>query len=301
MARRTGGINEFKREMLPFGTSLARQIAKQNLSNLNNVYWVGERSNKLIRNSFSAIVMPTPGPGVHGYFGQNAAWQEGVDEFCVWRRQHVLISVASLLEVYVKSAAVAAFSAHPELIDKSLQSVDAFTFLKFPDRSPKRLSDLILERSDSFTVGVWSERFYRIQLIFGVLPESLLELEISLQSIQTIRNRIAHSYGTNGDLRRTPWEPMRKIEVSPKQIELATKTASEAIRILDNSVFGPIIGGFEMVHEFAIWAKKYKRSRTKRDPQNLESDFRDHIGGVYGRTPGREYNEAMISYYNSMK
>ena len=48
--------------------------------------------------------MPTPGPGVHGCFGTNEEWQDAVDEFRIWRRQHVLVSAASLLEVYVKFA-----------------------------------------------------------------------------------------------------------------------------------------------------------------------------------------------------
>lgn len=292
--------NNFNKKRLPFDTSLARQIAKQNLSNLNNVYWVGERSHKLLRESFSSIPMPAPGPGVHGHFGNAGVWQGGVDEFRIWRRQHVLISCASLLEVYIKSAAVAAFSANPGLIDKSLEAVDAFTYLKFSDRMPKHLPDLILNRSDSFTVGIWRERLYRIQLIFGAIPTNLLDLEIELQSIQNIRNKIAHSYGISGDLRKTPWEPLRHIEVSPKKIEKATKTVSEAVRIMDTVIFGPVIGGFEIVHEFSIWNRNRARSRLGSMSQTLESAFRDHIGKAFGRTPGRDYNEAMISYFNSI-
>src|SRR4051812_5587743 len=116
----------FHLRTLPFGTTLARQVAKQNLNRFNNVYWVGERSYRHTKASFGSLRMPAPGPSVHGAFGTAAEWEAAVDEFHGWTRQHVLVSAASLLEVYVKSVASTAFTAKPELLDRTLAGVDGF-------------------------------------------------------------------------------------------------------------------------------------------------------------------------------
>jgi hypothetical protein len=232
---------EFDPARIPFDTTLARQIAKQHLSNFNNVFWVSERSFKLLRGSYTRVQMPTPGPGVHGYFKDESEWQAGADEFRTWTRQHVLISAASLLEVYIQSAATAALSASPELVDRSLRGTSGMVFIKFPDRAPKYIRDLIKTRVDSLTTGLWKDRFQRMALIFGQLPPALLELEKPLQSVQDRRNRIAHSYGIGGELRRTPWEPITAIHVAPSQLVDSIKLVSKAISLADTKVFSPHI------------------------------------------------------------
>jgi hypothetical protein len=298
--RSTAAPPRFKTEALPFGTTLARQIAKQHLSTLNNVYWVGERAHSFVRRSFPSIPMPTPGPGVHGCFGTAGEWQDAVDEFRVWRRQHVLVSAASLLEVYVKSASIAAFSAKPELVDRSLAGVDAFAYVRFPERAPPYLRELIELRSESFTNGPWKERLHRMQILLGKLPDGLLQLESDLQSMQSIRNRIAHSYGMNGELRRTPWEEARIIDVPPSRIDSVTKVVSSAIQLLDTKIFGSIVGGYEILHEYSVWLNSQTKNRRPVTFQNRESAFRDHIGKAFGSTPGRDYIDPMIKYYDSL-
>lgn len=290
----------FSRSQLPLATTLARQISRQNLHNLNNVYWVGERSHSFLRRSFASIPMPAPAPGVHGCFRDATAWQEGTDDFRVWRRQHVLISIASLLEVYVKSAAIASFSSKPDLIDRSFSGIDSIEYLKFPEREKSHIKTLINDRADSFTNGLWKDRFRRMEIIFGSLDQRINDLEGGLQSIQNIRNKIAHAYGTNGDIRKTPWEPKRAVEVSTATIDHAVKLVSKTIKLLDEQVFGQSIGCYEYVHEFSIWLRKYQKRGGNSHPAVMERNFRDHIGHSFGSTPGREYNEGMISHYNSI-
>jgi hypothetical protein len=293
--------SSFDPNRLPFGTTLARQIAKQHLANLNNVFWVGERSGPLVRQSFNDITMPQPGPGIHGYYNDARSWQVAVDAFRLWSRQHVLVSAASLLEVYLKSASTAAFYACPELIDRTLDGVDSVTFIKFSDRLPKYFKNLVEEKSEAFTKGLWKERLHRLALVFGRLPEELLELEKDLQSLQNRRNRIAHSYGANGELRRTPWEPIKAVVVSPKEIIEITKSISMAISLLDEKVFSSRIGGYEIVHEFHVWCSRQKQLQKMRVSGAIGSAFRTHIGGAFGATPGSEYITAMIAYFNSIK
>lgn len=290
----------FSIDHVPFGTTLARQIAKQHLDNFNNVFWVGERSFSNTRKSYAHITMPTPGPGVHGYFPDEKAWQVGVDEFRIWSRQHVLISAASLLEVYVQSAATAALSSRPELVDRALLGLSGVKFVKHPDKAPKHLKELIETRVSGMTHGPWTDRFHRMGLTFGALPVELVALSTTLQTLQTRRNRIAHSYGYGGELRKTPWEPLQAIEVTAGQIVSAIKDVSSAIRIMDNEVFGPEIGGYEIIHEFHVWSKKHKSFNKSLVSGMLLGEFRDHIGKAFGNSPGATYFKGMHTYYSSL-
>jgi hypothetical protein len=290
----------FSHKRLPFGTSLARQIARQHLSNFNNVFWVSHHSFRLIRQSFSDLNIPAPGPGIHGSFTAEGEWEKGADELRIWTRQHILISAASLLEVYVLSAATAALSATPELIDKSLTGVDGIRFIKHPESTPAYLKGIIETRVDGFTHGLWRDRLLRMSLIFGALPGDLLSLSRELQTLQDRRNRIAHSYGIGGELRKTPWEPLQAITVTPAQIIAAIKVVSAAIRLLDERVFATQIGAFEILHEFDIWTKRNKNAGRWRVSGRLPLEFRLHIGRAFGQTPGMKYIKGMVRYYDSL-
>ena len=119
--------------------------------------------------------------------------------------------------------------------------------------------------------------------------------------MQTMRNKIAHSYGMNGELRRTPWEEARIIDVPPGRIDTVTKVVSSAIQLLDSGVFGRLVGGYEMLHEYSVWLRSQTKSGHRITFQNCESAFRDHIGKAFGSTPGRNYIEPMIKYYDDLK
>ena len=64
MARRKKTIFNAKRSPLS-NTTLARQVAKQNLTTLNHALWVTEHSHAIVKSSFGKIPMPS-GAGAHG-------------------------------------------------------------------------------------------------------------------------------------------------------------------------------------------------------------------------------------------
>ena len=171
----------FHLKQLPFGTTLARQIARQHLTRFNNVYWVAERSARYLRGAHPHIHFPAPSPGVHGIFTE-PQWEKAADEHHAWVRQHVLVSAASLLEVYVRAAAVSAVTARPELIDKTYHGVDGFSFIK-SNTTPRPLKDLIEAVTGGFIFGPWTDRFRRLARVFGAIPQPLLDLTQTLQSI----------------------------------------------------------------------------------------------------------------------
>lgn len=150
----------FQLDRLPFRTTLTRQIAKQHLTRFNNVYWVAERSHRYLRAAHPNLHFPTPAPGVHGIFSESQ-WEAATDEHHAWVRQHVIVSAASLLEVYIKAASVAAVTARPELIDKTYFGLDGFSFVK-ANNAPKALRDLTDAVTGGFIFGPWTDRFKRL-------------------------------------------------------------------------------------------------------------------------------------------
>ncbi|MEH2513110.1 hypothetical protein V1291_004464 [Nitrobacteraceae bacterium AZCC 1564] len=288
----------FDLNRLPFGTTLARQIARQHLTRFNNVYWVAERSSRYLRSAHPHLHFPPPAPGVHGIFTA-PQWEKAAEEHHAWVRQHVLVSAASLLEVYIRSASVSAVTARPELIDKTYIGIDGFSFVK-SKTMPKSLRDLIEAVTGGFIFGPWTDRFRRLARVFGAIPQPLLDLTLTLQSIQTKRNKIAHEFGNDGKGRQAPWDAFAIIQVGPKEIQEAITAVSNAIALFDMRLFGPSIGGHEILQQYHIWKGKQKNYHKLYVSGGLANEFRTYLGEQYGSTPGSDYIRGMIAYYNGI-
>ena len=211
----------------------------------------------------------------------------------------MLVSAASLLEVYVKAASVAAVTARPELIDKTYVGVDGFSFVK-SNATPRPLRDLIEAVTGGFIFGPWSDRFRRIARVFGSIPQPLLDFTQTLQTVQTKRNKIAHEFGNDGKGRRAPWDAFAIIEIGPKEIQTAITSISSAIALFDKSLFGPNIGGHEILQQYHIWRGKQKNYQKLYVSGSLAVEFRTYLGDQYGSTPGAQYIRDMIAYYDTI-
>lgn len=299
MARKQ--VPAFNPKQLPLSnTTLARQVAKQNLTSLNHSLWVTENSYPLVRSSFAAITMPT-GVDAHGCYGSAGEWSVAVDEQRLWVRQHVLVSGASLLEVYLTSAMAAALWACPEYADRSLSGISEVELIKFPDRAPG-LDKLIRRHIKSVLQDRWHIRFRQMAVVFGKLPSSLIALSPRLQALQDKRNRIAHAFGQDGGtVRKTPWQPVTSIQLNLSDAEEALVCVSAAIREADVNVFGPLIGGYELLHEYHVWLQAFTDPFSRPAPYERQRQFRKHIAGNFGHGPGKNYLDSLIRYYEGCK
>lgn len=288
----------FNPKRLPLSdTTLARQVAKQNLTTLNHALWVTEHSHALVKSSFGKIPIPT-GVGAHGSYGTAAAWAAAADEQRLWVRQHVLVSAASLLEVYLASAMAAALWASPEYADRSLAGVSEVELIKFPDRAPW-LDKLIRQHVKGMLKDQWTVRFREMAVVFGRLPPALTALAPELQGLQNRRNLIAHSFGQDSKAtRRTPWDPTNSMQLNVTDAEQALKCVSKAIREADQKVFGPVIGGYELLYEYHAWLSTFNDfSRPGPDVRRLR--FRQYVGSRFGHVPEKVYFRGLVQYYEA--
>lgn len=275
-------------------STLARQVARQNLTRLNNALWVTEHSHQLVRGAFVSLTMPSR-PTDHGCFGSEPQWHSAVDDQLLWTRQHILLSAASLLEVYFQSAVLASLWSQPALVDRALQTRKEVEFLKYPERAP-HLKKLIGKQVESVTKGTWVERMAQLSYVFGVLPTGLLALASKLQNAQTLRNKIAHGFGHNSrEPRRTPWQPVNSIPLNRDDIVAYLITVTKAIRLADE-IFIPVIGCYELLHEFHVWITAKDSLGTS--TISLNQEFRGHMGVQFGSLPNKTYIQTMTDYYS---
>lgn len=284
---------------LPFGTSLARQVARQNLTRFNNIFWVAERARKLIKSGFSAIHFPPITPGVHGVFSTVSDWENAADEFRDWTRQHVLISAASLLEVYINSISQTAIEAKPELLDRSLVGVSGYSFVLGKASPPEGWKKSVESAVAGFTKGLWKNRFRQMEVVFGKLPAKLTALEPELQKIQNKRNRIAHKFGAVSD-RSVPWAAVTHVVVGAKGCDQAIRTVSAFIAEADANVFGPLVGAHELLSLYHDWSIKESNLSRYRVMGTRATKFCDHIGRLNGAGIGKDYAQAVVDYYDSL-
>jgi hypothetical protein len=294
-------IPPFDAKRWPLGsTTLARQVTRQHLGVLNDAFWVTEHSHSAVKTIYPSLTLPS-GIGAHGCFGSEVQWVTAVNEQRLWVRQHVLVSAASLLEVYLASAASAALWANPEFADRSLNGVREVELIKFAIRFPE-LEKIIRTHVNAILKGTWRDRMRRMAIVFGKLPPKLEALVPILQGIQDKRNKIAHAFGRSSkEFRRTPWEPTDRIRLEVPEVESALKTVGAAVREADLHLFGNLIGGYEFLYEYHAWLNGFKDSFSRPEPGLREPEFRKHIAAKFGHGPSKPYYLSMIRYYEACK
>jgi hypothetical protein len=244
--------------------------------------------------------MPT-GVTEHGCFGSEKQWSDAAVEQHLWVRQHILVSAASLLEVYLTTAISESLWASPEYADRSLTGVREIELIKFSERAP-RLEKIIQKLVKGIVAGEWIQRTRQMAITFGKLPSRLTALVPRLQALQDKRNRIAHEFGRSSkELRRTPWAPIETIKLEVSDVEEALTIVSETIREADVHVFGPLIGGYEFLYEYHTWLNGFDSQFTKPEPGLREPYFRKHIADKFGNGPNKKYYLSLIRYYEDSK
>jgi hypothetical protein len=281
------------RGSVKIGVALALRL------HINDVYWMYKHTEDAVKDHFDHIVSDRSGPNVRDILKDKKNWEKGADDFGVWIRQNTILSTASILEVYIVSACTVVFSANPELIDRSLLGINSVSFIKHPDHLPAGFRGTIKWRSEDPTKGEWSERIRKLEMEIGRVPPRVSILIPKLQTLQHKRNRIAHSYGAEGELRRTPWESITAIPAEETEILEMFKVVDTVSKDLDKELFGPLIGGYEIMNEYHSWLSDLGSSSIL-SKKKLTSTFRKHIGNSFGQTPGSDYIEAMIGYYDTI-
>lgn len=284
----------------PFGTTLARQMARQNLTRFNHVFWVGERGYEHLASGFADIVFPPPAPHLHGIYTSDNDWRSAVAEQQIWVRQYVLVSAASLLEVYITSAARSALTAHPELIDPAMLGEDGYLFLMGKQPPPPGWNRKVKDRLATFTKGLWSKRLAELASVFGHLPHKAIASESALQKLQNTRNEIAHAFGLDGPTRLAQWEPINRIALTRQDCVEAIKTVSAFMAAIDKPVFGPLIGGHEILFQYHLWVKANPKASSWYVAGSAAGLFRDYIGAMTSHPLGAEYANAIARYYHQL-
>lgn len=211
----------------------------------------------------------------------------------------MLISAASLLEVYIKSITTTALQANPELLDRSLSRIDGYAFILGKATPPDGWKKSVEAVVDSFITGLWKHRFRRLEVVFGKLPTKLTALEPDLQKIQNKRNRIAHQFGADSN-RSVPWDAVTHVVVGAKDCENAIKTVSAFIAEADTNVFGALVGAHEVLALYHDWSRKEPNLGRYRVMGIRATVFCDHIGRLNGNGIGRDYAQAIIDHYDTL-
>lgn len=289
----------FKAGEPPYKTTMARQVFKKNLTDLNDAFWILAISQDHLISGYENIGNPTKAPNIRNFLRSPTDWTRGVSTLRSWARQNVIVSAASILESYVASAATVTFSACPEIIDCGYKGLDSTTWIKWPEDAPKEFKKLRKSITDDLTKGEWKERFSKVRRRFGKLPEDLIDMTEDLQKLQSRRNDIAHEFGSlnaDGELRRTPWDMAADYSVSDDEFINMMKLIDRTCKLFDLHVFSPHIGSFEILYEYSTWTPTPSPNRAS---SYRSTEFRKHLGRNFSPLP-TSYIIGMIEYYDSV-
>jgi hypothetical protein len=217
-----------------------------------------------------------------------------------------LILLASAFELYVRRIVSISVQSDPGILILTPRSVDGVSLLK--RNSLIDTKTVVKNCSD----GVWSKRENAIRLLLGTSIPELHNNIKHLQSVQDVRNSVAHEFGRKSPLRDFWYLDPRLAksvdvaQVSPKRLQELLGIVGAVAEAIDRA-FARHVGSFELLlfwHNFQREHNKstsavFRRYATLYKDGGSEKLLSTHLHSVSGRALGRVYCEELIQHYAS--
>ncbi|WP_144551353.1 hypothetical protein [Peribacillus simplex] len=218
-------------------------------------------------------------------------WSRHFKEFDNWTRLNALLSLNSYFEIYLSSVVSLAVESDIGLQFSASKSVDGLTIVK--NGNPKRYS--FFDISKEITMGEWSKRRKRFKEIFGSAPQELTTYEKDLETIRSIRNRVAHSFGRDIEKSRSRSQTdILEIErISLKRLQKFMSIIRTVARSIDEQLLNNHIGDYEAVFY-------YHEIKGNLPVNNHVKGFKKELNSLYVKQKSALYCEELIDYYNSL-
>lgn len=273
----------------PFPYTLAYNLYKKHITELNKIYWAYVPANNTIK-KHAKVALEAENADPKTYFlipdaddrrvaTSYLAWKDDYRQFENYTRLNMIMLISSCFETYLRTIISQAFESKPGVIIMCPDSVDGASLLKnrpgYGNSNSKNYQ--FTDHIDEICRGEWGKRFGAFAKYFGTLPESILQKKNALNEYRVLRNNIAHYLGRNKPDYTAPifFTPIDAIAVSHNRVIKYFKLVNEIARELDNYLKENYIGSYDIIKFYyqQIAAQKYNTAHPGERANDLRRDL----------------------------
>ncbi len=292
----------------PFPHTLAFNLFKKHITELNEVYWsFVPASNTIIDHAKKALQTDDADPLkfflVHDEDDKRMAktykaWKANFREFENYTRLNMVMLISSCFETYLRTSVSIAFESKPGVIIMCADAVDgAFLLKRKPEYGNSIGKDYqFAEYVDNICHGTWDNRLSAFEKYFGVLPKSIISRKNELNELRTIRNNVGHYLGRTKNDYSAPllFSPISATRISHKRILKYFKLVNDVAKQVDLFLKEQYIGSYDIIKCFYRYSKN--GFFTDERPGMKAQKFRQLLGNEGFPPAGKEYYSNLINY-----
>lgn len=303
----------FEIENTPFEHSFAHQLFRKHFTEINKVYWANFVVESTVLEQVGNYRKSHTQDKPIDFFQVDEAdkrklensfdeWLSNYTNFSNMTRQNMILSLCSILEIYLKSITLLAIEARPGVIFGDQGDIKGSKLLKHSDTYADSDKNNLFHRYVKLICeGDWPSRVREYKKLFGCVPDAL-QLKNNVQDLETmrkLRNRIAHQFGRDESEKKVlvtlNVRPAEVVEPEDfiKYLDLVGKV-EEAI---DDHLYFSFIGSYEVLR---FYHEHNRKKTTTSDILERAKWLRKEIQPHFTKSPGTDYCKGLIAYYNSL-
>ena len=287
--------------------TLAYYHFKNNLTNLNDLFWFSECQNIAAKKIFHSHGSDAIIVNILGVSSEDSRrYPSCIEDYHVikknyekWIKCNVIVSLSACFEVYLKSILTLSFKFDPGILLGLQGQVDGFKTIKSKNSMIDKLSELNIERA---TRGEWPARVSEIHKVLPNVAAHFSSEKIQyLEFIRKYRNSVSHAFDIDLEHMNysSSFDSIRLKGVSLDRLKLILKNVIELAKNIDTSIHGYEISVFEYLlfiqHKFS---KEFISDATLSPTKQIE--LRKRIGNMIGDPIlGKKATNQILNFYNS--
>ncbi len=298
------------RWLSPFPYTLAFNLFRQHLTELNNVYWAFVPASNTIKKS-AKIALAEDDADPKQYFlipdeddrrvaPTFAEWQSNYRSFENYTRLNMVMLISSCFETYLRTIVSLAFESRPGVIIMCPDSVDGAFLLKsrtgYGDSESKNYQ--FTDQIDEICRGEWSKRFSAFEKYFGNLPNRVTDLSTQLDELRTTRNNVGHYLGRKKTEYSTPilFTPLAPIAISHNRVLKYFKLVNDVAKSFDEHLKSNYIGSYDIIKFYSQQISL--GAFSSKHPGQRARDLQRCLGREGLPSVGNEYYRNIVSFFD---
>lgn len=296
----------------PLLHTIAYELFRQHLTEINNIYWSFVPANETIKKE-ARIALESNNGDPRTFFSVNKTydrrlansykeWKQHNNDFENYTRLSMVMLLSSCFETYLRTIISLAFESKPGVIFHDPDSVDGLQLLQrslsYGDNSRNNEHAVFASRINHICEGDWEQRIKRFEDYFGQIPETFKKKKSDLEKMRKLRNKIAHQFGREDDSYEMPllFDSKEAIRVSHDRLLKLFQLVDEIVECLDNYLKDNFIGSYDIIKLFyeEYVSRKVSISPLMKPSKALQEYLGKHGHNFEGK---KAFCQNMMNYY----